>query len=209
MHVKLVRGCCLLLLVLFCRAAIAQDTPKPQLSYESLVERVKGGDQTVDFRQLRLAYMGSKTYSNGPDTATQKKAMTAALNSKDFRSAIKNADVVLTSNYVDMDAHFAEYIANRELNATDKAEFHKFILQALLKSITDSGDGKTPDTAFQVIEVHEEYVMLRFMGIGLPESQSLLHKNGHSFDEIKFKDPKSGQSVTLYFNVDIPAQHGL
>lgn len=174
-----------------------------------MVERVKGGDQTIDFRELRLAYMDSRTYSNGPDTETQKKAMTAALNSKDFKGSIKNADVVLASNYVDMDAHFAEYIANRELNATGKADFRKFVLQALLKSITDFGDGKTPETAFQVIQVHEEYVLLRFMGVGLPESQSLLHKNGHSYDEIKFKDPKSGQSVTIYFNVDIPAKHGL
>jgi hypothetical protein len=208
MHFKIVSGC-LLLLALLCRGAIAQDNPKPPLSYESLVERVKGGDQTVDFRQFRFAYMDSSTYNNGSDTAPPKKAMIAALNSKDFRSAIKNADIVLTSNYVDMDTHFTEYIANRELNATDKAEFHKFVFQALLKSITDSGDGKTPETAFQVIQVHEEYVLLRFMGIELPESQSLLHKNGHSFDKIKFKDPKSGQSVTLYFNVDIPAKHGL
>jgi hypothetical protein len=208
MHVKFAKGC-LLLVVLLCRTAIAQDTPKPQVSYERLVERVKGGDQTVDFRQLRLAYMDSTTYSHGQDAEPQKKAMMAALNSKDFRGAIRNADIVLTSSYVDMDAHFAEYIANRELSATDKAEFHKFVFQALLKSITDSGDGKTPETAFQVIQVHEEYVLLRFMGIGLPESQSLLHKNGHSYDEIKFKDPKSGQAVTLYFNVDIPAKHGL
>jgi hypothetical protein len=199
----------LLTMLLLCQVVTAQDVPKQQLTYENMVERVKGGDQTIDFRQLRLAYMDSKSYSKGPDTGPQKKAMTAALNSKDFRSAIKNADVVLASDYVDMDAHFAEYIANRELNDTEKADFHKFVLQALLKSITDFGDGKTPETAFQVIQVHEEYVILRFMGVGLPESQSILHKNGHSFDEIKFHDPKSGQSVTLYFNVDIPAKHGL
>jgi len=198
-----------LLVFLLCRAASAQDTPKQKLTYEDMVERVKGGDQTIDFRQLRLAYMDSNSYSHRPDTEPQKKAMTTALNSKDFQGAIKNADVVLASNYVDMDAHLAEYIANRELNATGKADFHKFVLQALLKSITDFGDGKTPETAFQVIQVHEEYVLLRFMGVGLPESQSLLHKSGHSYDEIKFKDPKSGDPVTLYFNVDIPAKHGL
>jgi hypothetical protein len=208
MHIKFVSAS-LLLIFFLCRAAFAQETPKAKLTYEDMVERAKGGDQTIDFRQLRLAYMDSKTYSKGPDTETQKKAMMAALNSKDFPGAIKNADVVLASNYVDMDAHFAKYIANRELNATDRADFHKFVLQALMKSITDFGDGKTPETAFQVIQVHEEYVLLRFMGVGLPESQSLLHKNGHSYDEIKFKDPKSGQSVTLYFNVDIPAKHGL
>lgn len=208
MRTKFVSGS-LLLAFLICWAASAQDTPKQKLSYEEMVERVKGGDQTIDFRQLRFAYMDSKSYSHSPDTEPQKKAMTTALNSKDFQGAIKNADVVLASNYVDMDAHFVEYVANRELNLSDKADLHKFVLQALLKSITDFGDGKTPETAFQVIQVHEEYVLLRFMGVGLPESQSLLHKNGHSFDEVKFKDPKSGEPITLYFNVDIPTKHGL
>lgn len=135
--------------------------------------------------------------------------MMASLNSKDFTTAIKNADIVLASKYVDMDAHYVAYVAHRELKDTQQAEIHKFILQELLESITASGDGKTPETAFQVIEVHEEYVLLRFMGIGLPESQALLHKNGHSFDEIKFKDPASKQEVTMYFNVDIPTKHGV
>ena len=199
----------LVLAFLLCWAASAQDRSSKKLKYEEMVERVKSGDQAIDFRQLRLAYMNSKTYKNAPDTEVQKKAMMAALNSKDFRGALNDADVVLASDYVDMDAHFAEYIANRELNATDKADFHKFVFQALLKSITDSGDGRTPETAFQVIQVHEEYVLLRSMGVGLPESQSSIHKNGHSYDEMTFKDPKSGQSVTLYFNVDVPAKHGL
>ena|ERR1700680_4793292 len=205
---KLAKGC-LLLFVLFCRAAIAQDVPKQQVSYESMVERVKGGDKTVDFRQLRLAYMDSTTYSNAPDTDPQKKAMMAALNSKDFAGAIKDADIVLASNFVDMDAHFVEYIAYREQNAPDKAEFHKFVFQALVKSITDSGDGKTPETAFQVILVHEEYVLLRFMGFGMPGEQSLFKKNSHSYDEMKCEDPKSGKPVTFYFNVDIPIKHGI
>jgi len=208
MNGKYVTGC-LLLFVLACRVTVAQETTKQAANYESLVKRLKNGDQTIDFRQLRLAYMDSTSYSKGPDTGPQKKAMTAALNSQDFNNAIKNADVVLDSDYVDMDAHFAEYIANRELKILEKADFHKFVFQGLLKSITDSGDGKTPETAIQVIQVHEEYVLLRVMGVGLPESQSLIHKNGHSYDQIKFKDPKSGESMTLYFNVDIPAKHGL
>jgi hypothetical protein len=57
------------------------------------------------------------------------------------------------------------------------------------------------------ISLGEEYVWLRFMAGGRPKSQSLLHKNGHSYDEITFKDSASGQESTLYFKVDIPIQH--
>jgi hypothetical protein len=130
----------------------------------------------------------------------------AALNSRNYAEALKNAEAVPAEDYVDMDAHFAEYIAHRELKNTDQAEFHKFVLQGLLDSITRSGDGKTPETAFQVIEVHEEYVLLRFMGL-MPSKQSLLEKDGHSYDEMEVVNPKTQEKVTLYFNIDVEEKH--
>jgi hypothetical protein len=199
----------IVLCVLCLSNAFAQDKPKEQNIYEALVARAKSGDQTVDFRQMRLAYADSPDYSQRPDTDPQKKAMNAELQGKQYAKAIDDADKVLAANYVDMDAHLVEYIAHRELKDTELAELHKFVLERLLRSITDGADGKTPETAYQVIEVHEEYVLLRFMGVGLPKSQSYLHKDGHAYDEIKFEDPTSKEERTIYFNVDISAKHGL
>jgi hypothetical protein len=187
----------------FSGTIFCQDTPVPKPSYSDLVTRLKAGDKNVDFKALRLAYADT---TGGKDTDKQKKAMTAALNSKNYAEAIKNADRVLAEDYVDMDAHFVEYIAHRELNQSDQAEFHKFVLQGLLDSITHSGDGKSFETAFQVIEVHEEYVVLRFMGL-MPSEQSMSTKNGHSYDVMKAVNPKSNEEVTLYFNIDIEEKH--
>jgi len=206
---KLAAMAVVLMTVLNVAANDADGSKSADPGYETLANKLKSGDRSVDFKALRLAYADSSASRTGPDTDPDKKAMYAALNEKDFQSAVKHADNVLAADYVDMDAHFVEYIANRELRVADKADFHKFVVQGLLKSITDSGDGKSPETAYQVIEVHEEYVVLRFMGVGLPKSQSYLHKNGHAYDEIKFKDPHSGQEATIYFNVDIPAKRGL
>jgi hypothetical protein len=196
---------CLLLSSLCCFAADKGATA----DYLALVERARNGDQTVDFRRLRLAYADSDAYDNAPDTQPQKKAMWAALQAKDFHGAIKNADVVLQADYADMDAHFVEFVAYREIKQTDLSDIHNFIFRGLLKSITDSGDGKTPETAFQVIAVHEEYVFLHSRGVGLPKQQSLVQSNGHSFDKIVFDDPDDGKETVLYFNVDIPMKHGL
>jgi hypothetical protein len=44
---------------------------------------------------------------------TRRKPMWAALFSRDYATAIKNADMVLASDYVDIDAHMAEYMAYR------------------------------------------------------------------------------------------------
>jgi hypothetical protein len=179
---------------------IAQDKPKADLAYEALVEKVQRGDKGVDFKQLRLAYADSP--ASRPDTDPQKKAMTAALNSKNYPEALKNADVVLAADFIDMDAHFVENVAQRELNNTEQAEFHNFVLHGLLDSIMHSGDGKSEKTAFQVIEVHEEYVILRYMGL-MPSKQSLSKKDGHSYDVMEAVDPKTQEKVTLYFNIDV------
>jgi len=191
---------CLLLVTSCCLAAHKDSTA----DYKSLVERARNGDQTVDFRRLRLAYADSEAYDNAPDTDPQKKAMGKALKEKDFHAAIKNADKVLESDYADMEAHYVESVAYRELNRTDLSDIHNFIYRALLKSITASGDGKSLETAFQVIQVHEEYVLLRSMGVGLPKQQSLVESKGHSYDKMVFNDPDNGQETVLYFNVDIP-----
>src|SRR5258707_3964926 len=148
--------------------------------YRSLVGRAKGGDQTVSFRDLRLAYMDSDDYEKAIDKREQKKAMSTALRDHNFKDAITNAEAVIASNFADIDAHFVEYVSHRELKETEIADLHRFIFQGLLKSITDSGDGKSPETAFQVIEVHEEYVVLKAMGAGFPKAQSLIKKGGHS-----------------------------
>ena len=188
---------------ILCAAAVCQSKRAADAHYADLVAKVKSGDKNVDFKELRLAYADS---SRGTDTDPQKKAMTAALNSKKYDEALKNADIVLASDYADMDAHFVEYIAQRELHNSEQADFHKFVLGGLLDSITHSGDGKTFDTAFQVIEVHEEYVVLRFMGL-MPSKQSMSEKNGHSCDVMEAVNPKSNEKVTLYFNIDIEENH--
>jgi len=178
-----------------------QTTSSP--TYADLAARVKSGDRTVDFKQLRLAYAAT---SGGPDTDPQKKAMFAALNAKNYGEVLKNADAVLAGDYADMDAHFGEYIAYRETNKPDQSDFHKFVLQGLLDSITHSGDGKSFDTAFRVIQVHEEYVLLRFLGL-MPSEQSMSTKNGHSYDVMEAVNPKTNEKVTLYFNIDVEEKH--
>ena len=110
--------------------------------------------------------------------------------------------------FVDMDAHFAEFIAYRELQDKPKADFHQAVFAALLRSITGNGDGKSTKTAYAVISVHEEYVVLRTMGLQ-PSKQSVVNENGHSYDRLETQSRETGATVVVYFNVDIPFKHYL
>ncbi len=184
-------------------AVAALDQPS---EYASLLASLKAGKTDIDYTRLRLSYMDSPEYKAAKDVSDSEKAMIEALNKKDYPAALKNAEIVLDSEYVNMDAHFVAYIANREMGAMDKAEFHRTVFRGLIDSIRNSGDGKSMEKAWVVISVHEEYVLLRVLGFTLSE-QSLMRKDGHSYDVMKVKNAEDGTEQAFYFNVDIPFKH--
>ena len=179
----------------------AQETPKA--SYAALLERVKKSDSTVDFRELRLAYTETAQYNPyGGDRDTRQK-MFAALQGKQFDQAVELAEKIMTGNFVEINAHFVAYVANRELGRADKAAFHKFMFEGLIKSIKGSSDGLSPETAFVVISTDEEYVLFNYLGLR-PSGQSLINQNGHSFDRMTASNPKTNETFVYFFNIDKP-----
>jgi hypothetical protein len=194
---------CLLAVVALPPALAAPDQPS---EYASLLASLKAGNTDINYTRLRLGYMDSPEYKAAKDVSSSEDAMFEALNKKDYSVALKSAEAVLECNYVNIDAHYIAFIANQEMGATEKAEFHRTVFRGLINSIRNSGDGKSPETAWVVISVHEEYVLLRILGFK-PSGQSVMQKDGHSYDVMKVKNATDGTEQTFYFNVDIPFKH--
>jgi hypothetical protein len=178
-----------------------QDSAKP--SFATLLERVKKSDATVDFKELRMAYTETPDYSPYGGDRETRKIMFAALNAKEFDHAVESAEKILAKNFVEINAHFVSYVANRELGRAEKSTFHKFMFDGLVKSITGSGDGKTTETAFVVISTDEEYTLFNVLGLRAID-QALVSQNGHSFDRMTANSPKTNETVVYFFNIDKP-----
>lgn len=182
-------------------APAVQVPAKP--TYEALLARLKKNDQTVDFKELRLAYTESPQYSPyGGDSASRTK-MFASLKANEFDKALELAGTTLTGNYLDIMGHFGSFVAHRELGQAELASFHRFIFDGLLNSIKNSGDGKTTGTAFVVISTDEEYALFNYLGLR-PTGQALLKENGHNYDRMTAADPKTNETITYFFNIDKP-----
>jgi hypothetical protein len=173
--------------------------------YQILLARLRQGDMTVDFLELRRAYADSPQYTDGSDPE-ESKAMLNAFNKGDFNQAIEHSKKVLEKYYLDIEAHQIAFLAYREMHIQEEAEFHQRIAHGLIQAILQTGDGKSPETAWEVIATQEEYVILHVMELR-PGSQSLLHASDHSYDKLEAIDPKTQQKVTLYFNIDKPMGH--
>ena len=79
-------------------------------------------------------------------------------------------------------------------------EFHGAVRNALVKSIVNSGDGKSPETAMYVIGFAEEYEALQELGL-TQESQRLEQKNNRHYDVFAARDSTS-EKRDVYFAVD-------
>ena len=185
--------------------ATPTPSPKPSVAekrkYESLLEKVKQGDRTVDFTELRLAFFESSNYNPYAPMLTYR-PLWGALAQNNYAEAIKIAQSVFEKNFIEVNANMVAHIAYRETGDTERAAFHRFMADGMLASIKSTKDGKTLETAFEVISVSEEYGLMRSMGLR-PIRQSLIHEKGHFFDALVVLD-KTNQESTVFFNVDKP-----
>lgn len=176
----------------------APPTPA-QIRYEGLVERVKSGDLTVDLGELREAFTETPAYRAMMMTAYQ--ALWTPLNRKDFDGALQVVEKVLGINYVEINAHMVASIAHQQLGNTPRADYHRTIANGLLKVVMSKGDGATAETAWSVIDISEEYAVMRALSLSM-QSQSLSMKDGANLDTLQVIDMRTKQARTLYFNVD-------
>jgi tetratricopeptide (TPR) repeat protein len=194
----------LLFVAISVSAQTAEATPKPaeKIKYEQLLEKVKQKDPSVDFTQLRHAFYESPNYNPYAPMMTYR-PLNAAIAQKNYEEALKIAESVFAKNFVEVNAHMAAQIAYQETGNTERAEFHKFMVDGLLKSIKSSGDGKSPATAYEVISINEEYGLIRSLGLR-PTGQALVEDKGRHYDAMTVVDPKTNQESKLYFNIDKP-----
>lgn len=196
----------LLILLLFSASLVAAQEPTTKPTYESLLERVKKSDKSVDFQEVRMAYTETKSYSPYGGDRESRNAMFAAIEAKEYAKVLESATKILKSNYMDLNGHFGAFVANNHLGHAEQAGYHLFVFDGLLNSIQNSGDGKTTETAFVVISTDEEYVLLNYLGLRTTQ-QALINDKGHSYDLMTALDPKTNQSVKYYFNIDKPFNH--
>ncbi len=202
-------GAAAAVLILSVSSASQQKQPNKPPSpagptYEEMVARLKQGDLSVDFSDLRLKYAASADYDpeEGSDEVGK---MYEALNKKDFQGALDIAKGVLEKQYVNIDSHIVVSEAYEGLNNEAMSKLHHDIAMGLFRSILGSGNGASTESAYTVISVAEEYALMRAMG-WRPQRQSYMHKGKRSYDQMDVLDTKDNSTLTVYFDTTLSDQ---
>jgi hypothetical protein len=189
---------------------IAKPAKRPELEdlteadYEPLARQLEGGDLSVDFRTLRLACMKSPK-CEPRSTPDELAAFSRASAANKYAEAVEIAERLLRQGFVNVEMHANLVKLYELLHEPEKSKFHENVLTGLAYSVLLSGDGKTTETAFEVICDREEYTTLSvkqlpYMGAGVATSR--FASGGHYYERWDVDNPKTGKSETVYFNVD-------
>ncbi len=176
------------------------ETGTLQKEFDALLTRVKASDPTVDFDQLRA--LSIQVQAVGPkDPGVTLQEIRAAYDHGDFKKALQLSDRLLAYDYFDLNAQAMAMMAADKLGDKEQEARHLFVLKGIMNSIFRSGDGRTPESAFHVVAIREEYMVLDILEVRML-SQSLSLIGGHHYDVFEVDDPKSDKKRTIYFNVD-------
>ena len=143
-------------------------------SYLALLERVKAGDKTVDFRELRFSYTRTSLYAPYGGDKKERLKVVEAFKKKNYKAVIKYAEKVFETDYLDLNTHYMCMIAQQQLGNTEREEFHTFVLNGIIDSIVSYGDGRSPETAYEVISTREEEFIITTLGFVTVRLKSLL-----------------------------------
>ena len=182
--------------------ALPALTPKEAKAiYDADTVKLRAGDVQFDWKEYRLASVqGGTEYFDWHPVRTR---FMQQLQNGDLDLALKSAKEIQNHDMAEPEGHLLAMMAYQKLGRQQDAAFEHDVVAAYLRSITSSGDGKSTQTAYFVVNEGEEYFFLNIvMGVGLPSSQSLVQKDGHSFDLLKVKD-KDGHEQEIWFTVDI------
>lgn len=168
--------------------------------YDVDKQKVLSGDLNFDWREFRLGAVegGAEPFDWRPVRADFMQKMESGDNS----GALVLADNIIGHNMAEPEGHMLAMMALRALGRQEDADFQRKVVAAWIKSLRDSGDGKSADHAIFVVATGEEYFYVGVaLGAGSPVSQALVSKKGHSFDILKVKTRDGGEQE-VWFNVD-------
>jgi hypothetical protein len=184
--------------------AMKPDPGGPE--FDQLLSAAQADPERADFRRLRLAYTRSPGYAPYEPDELDTAALDQEVANGERVAGLLALDRMMDGHWLDMKAHLVAARACARFGEEARAELHARFARGLVLSILDSGDGRTFETAWPVIDVSEEYDVLLALGLGFPQAQELVQNGGHEFDVITVSGPVEGREMKLYFNIDVPRQ---
>jgi hypothetical protein len=172
------------------------------LYYDSLMSRFLLADTTMSLREKRHLYYGYRYQpSYSPYGGIMPDSLRALMRQKshtelDLFQIIDFCDTIITENPFDLSAYNYQLFAYQELGLTGKFDARLIQMWIIIDALLSSGDGLSQKTAFYVLFINHEYVLLNVLGFDFGGRQSLVSH----FDVLQLA-PNEDKIKEMFFDV--------
>jgi hypothetical protein len=180
--------------------------PNSTYYYPSLLKRILADDTTLTVKHYKRLYYGSvfQDYYHPYGASDSKKAFTQIYSNRKYEDAIEKGKEVLLENPVDIEVTLKMIYSYLELKDTAAAKIYGHKYFGFLDVIYASGDGQTPQTAFVVISVDDEYRIVGDLGLNVRAQMLIDDCDLLVFDKKSQRKVRKKKIKQLYFNVQMP-----
>jgi hypothetical protein len=168
--------------------------------YSKYVDQLENGDLNIDYTDFRNSFLDSKQLRRkAMNYDSLKKLVYTEIKGKNYQEVIKLTKAMLSIDYTSMFAH--KYLQQKYKILGDTVNEKKYhdIEFGLLNSIVRSGDGKTCETGWHVIQIEEEYFILNMMGAQM-QTQTISRGGKNACDKMIVKTEEG--EATYFFEVN-------
>jgi len=170
--------------------------------FPKLLERHQAADSTLTIAELVHLYYGQEFAENYSPYGSAKSEFLKVYNKQQYKEAIPLGEAVLADYPLNMKVLFKVLVCYDVLGDKATATTYARRYFSLSNAIQSSGDGKSFETAFVVMAVPDEYMLLRDLKLSAAGSQALVKET--DVLKVKPEDATDNSTFNVYFNVSRP-----
>lgn len=169
--------------------------------YSAYIKQLENGNTDINYVDFRNSFLESKQFIKKSAIYDKlKKQVYAQIKNKAYTEVITLTKAMLSIDYTSMFAHKYLQQSYKFLGDTINGNKYHDIEFGLLNSIIKSGDGRTCQTGWHVVQIEEEYFIINMMGATL-QKQDISTAARNNCDEIMVKTER-GQIRIYYFEAN-------
>jgi hypothetical protein len=177
----------------------AVTVPQHGDDYAKYVATLERGETTIDYLAFRESFLRSPQFKikMNSNYSELEKTLEEKVQQRDLAAVLRYTKLLLDIDYTSMIAHKYRQQTFKILGDDANQEKYHQIEFGLLKSIVRNGDGEACRTAWPVVQIEEEYFILKMLGAKLKEQQ--ISTDGGVCDAMKTMT--DGEERIYFFDV--------
>lgn len=186
-----------------CHPASAELAENPaDKIYLDMIAQSKAMKDDFDFAAVRAIYPRTRFFN--PYSASPKTDVPALFQNALTRSpaALQRLEDYKRDNFPLVEMHSGYMNHYNALNKPELAAYHKWALAGFVRALLESGDGRSAEKAYRVMNVSEEYMLAENAWMKVT-GQRIENKNGRVYDVLEGTNSMTDKTEMWFDITDI------